>query len=94
MIALALAMSASIERRDAMERCAAAVMAKLHPRMGMADVTGTKFEGLQASSAGNDWVVIGSIIEPDGSARVAHRFTCRTRGKKAPRVTLDNLIRL
>lgn len=67
---------------------------KLHPRMGMADVTGTKFEWSQISTAEADWVIIGSIIEPNDDARIAHRFTCRTNGGKSVRVTLDKVIGL
>lgn len=93
-IALALMMASDPARDAAMERCAEVVVAKLHPQRGMADVTGTRFEWLQASTAGRDWVIIGSIIEPEGSGRIAHRFTCRTRRDKPPRVTIGKVIRL
>lgn len=83
---LALAMSAPIAREEAMERCAEAVVAKLHPRIGMADMTGTKFEWLQASTAGADWVIIGAITEPTRKGRVAHRFECVTHEPRQPRV--------
>jgi hypothetical protein len=93
-VALALAMSAPIDRRDAMERCAEAVIAARHPNMGMLDITGTTFEWLSTATAGDDWVIIGSIIEPDGTSRVARRFTCRTRGDKPPRIAFGKVVRL
>lgn len=93
-LGLALALAVTGEREAAMERCAEAVVARLHPRMGMADMSGTKFEWLSASTAGSDWVIIGSFIEPKGNGRVAHRFTCRTHGEKSPRVMIGKLIRL
>jgi len=94
MLALALAMSAPIERRDAMERCAEAVIAARHPNMGMLDVTGTKFEWLSVSGGGGDWVIIGSIIESEGKARIARRFTCRTHGDKPPSIDFGKVVRL
>lgn len=92
-LALALVVAAPIDRRDAMERCAEAVIAARHPNMGMADITGTTFEWLSASSAGDDWVIIGSIIESEGKARVARRFTCRTRAERPPRITFGKIVR-
>ena len=77
-----------------MERCAEAVVARLHPKIGMADLTGVNFEWLQISGIEPDLVIIGSIIEPDGKARLAHRFTCRMRGGKSPRVTIGKVVRL
>ena len=94
MLALALAMSAPIDRRDAMERCAEAVIAARHPNMGMLDVTGTKFEWLSLSGGGDEWVIIGSIIEREGKARVARRFTCRTHGDTPPSVDFGKATRL
>jgi hypothetical protein len=94
-LALALAVAATpIDSRDAMERCAEAVIAARHPNMGMLDITATKFEWLSSASAGDGWIIIGSIIEPEGEARVARRFTCRTRGKKPPRIAFGRVIRL
>lgn len=93
MIALALAMSAPMERRDAMERCAEAVIAARHPNMGMLDVTGTKFEWLSLSDVGNDWVIIGAISEPVGKGRATRRFTCRTHGDEPPSITFGKVIR-
>ena len=83
-----------IERRKAMERCAEAVIAARHPGMGMLDVTGTRFEGLQASAAGNEWVIAGSIVEPAAKRATARRFTCRTRGDRPPRISFGKQVRL
>lgn len=93
-LALALIAVATVDRRDAMERCAEAVITARHPNMGMLDITGTTFEWLSISGTGGKWVIIGSIIEPAGKARVAQRFTCRTRDAKPPRITFGKLIRL
>jgi len=93
MLALALLAAAPIDRRDAMERCAEAVIATLHPNMGMADVTGTRFEAMTTTATGSDWVVRGVIVEPDGKTRIAHRFTCRTRGQLPPQVSVGKSVR-
>lgn len=77
-----------------MERCAEAVIAARHPNMGMLDLTDTKFEWLSVSGGGSDWVIIGSIIEPKGKARIARRFACRTHGNQAPEITFGKVIRL
>jgi len=91
-LVLALAMAAMVAQEAAMERCAEAVVARLHPKIGMADMTGASFEWLQISGVALDLVIIGSFIEPHGKERVAHRFTCRTHGMKPPRVAIDKLI--
>lgn len=91
---MALAAAATATRDQATERCAETVVAKLHPKIGMADMTGVYFEWLQISGIEPDLTIIGSIVEPDGNARVAHRFICRMRGKKSPRVEIGKLIRL
>lgn len=94
-ILFALAVVASTaDQKQAMERCAERVIALRHPRMGMADLTDTSFEWLSLSGAGGDWVIIGSIIEPERGARVAHRFTCRRHGERTPRVTFGKTVRL
>jgi hypothetical protein len=94
MLALALAAAMQADRREAMERCAEAVIAVRHPNMGMLDLTGTSFEWLSISGTGDNQVIIGSIIEPEGEARVARRFTCRLRGPKPPRVSFERVIRI
>ncbi len=93
-VALALAMSGASDRRAAMERCAEAVIAARHPNMGMLDVTGTTFEWLSVATAGDDWMIIGSIIEPEGKGRTARRFTCRTHGESPPRIAFGKAVRL
>ncbi|MDB5679987.1 hypothetical protein [Sphingomonas bacterium] len=93
MILLALAVAATpIDRRDAMERCAEAVVAARHPNMGMLDITGTTFEWLSVAGVSGDWVIIGSIIEPEGKVRVARRFRCMTREPRKPKVRLLDVI--
>lgn len=96
-ILLALVTAAApvpIDRKGAMERCAERVIALRHPKMGMADLTDTKFEWLQVSGSGRRWVIIGSIIEPDKAGRVARRFACRVAGAGLPSVTFGRVIRL
>ena len=93
-LALTQAAAAPTARDEAMERCAEAAITARHPNMGMLDVTGTKFEWLSLSGGGDAWVIIGSIIEPEGKTRVARRFTCRTQDDKPPRVTFGKTTRL
>lgn len=93
-VALALAMSEPIARGEAMERCAQAVITAQHPNMGMLDLTETKFEWLSVSGGGGQWMIVGSIIEPDGKARIARRFTCCTRGDRPPTISFGTSIRL
>ncbi|THD35347.1 MAG: hypothetical protein E7773_12990 [Sphingomonas sp.] len=89
---MALAAAAS-DRNMVMERCAEAVVAARHPG-GMVDVTGVGFEWLSISGKGDTQVVIGSIVEPEGGARVARRFVCRMRAMRSPRITFVKTIRL
>ena len=60
----------------------------------MVDVTGISFEWLSVSGTGSRLVIIGSIIKPEGKARVARRFTCRMRGPKPPAVSFQKVVRL
>ncbi len=93
LFALALAAPLAVDPHPAMERCAMRVMQLRHPG-GMVDASGIKFEWLQASTAGAEWVIIGAIIESERGERVARRFTCRTRGDRTPRVTFAAVIKL
>ena len=95
MLAFALVAAATpIERRDAEERCAEAVIDARHPNIGMADMTATKFTGLRATRAGDGWTITGSIVEPEGKARIARRFTCRVNGETPVRVSFGKVARV
>jgi len=100
-IALAIAAPGPLDRDTAMDLCARRALAVLHPGMTLPEegsnevyVTGLKFEWLQASTAGDDWVIVGSIIEPKRGVQFGHRFTCRTQGSRKPSVMFGRVIRI